>query len=83
MRTVLRVIGRGLALVVGLSVLLVAYTWLRFMPVWQEAEDVSFMNGEVRLVGTLYRPGTEGTFPAVIVLHGSGPETRAEPRSRI
>ncbi|MDH5311467.1 MAG: hypothetical protein OEY08_16065, partial [Gammaproteobacteria bacterium] len=46
-------------------------------------EDVSFMNGEVRLVGTLYRPGTEGTFPAVIVLHGSGPETRAEPSYRI
>ncbi|HEY1612645.1 MAG TPA: alpha/beta fold hydrolase [Rhizomicrobium sp.] len=39
-------------------------------------EDVSFRNGAVTLKGTLCLPRGAGRHPAVILLHGSGPETR-------
>ncbi len=39
--------------------------------------EVSFNNGTLTLRGTLYLPKGEGPFPAVVFVHGSGPETRA------
>jgi dipeptidyl aminopeptidase/acylaminoacyl peptidase len=39
--------------------------------------DVTFANGEVTPAGTVVLPESEGPFPTVVVLHGSGPETRA------
>ncbi|MGD8820874.1 MAG: alpha/beta fold hydrolase [Anaerolineae bacterium] len=39
--------------------------------------DVTFGNGDITLTGTLVLPQGEGPFPAVVILHGSGPETRA------
>jgi alpha-beta hydrolase superfamily lysophospholipase len=39
--------------------------------------NVTFANGEVTLAGTLILPEGEGPFPAVAILHGSGPDTRA------
>lgn len=39
-------------------------------------EDVSFSNGAVKLAGTLVRPAGPGPHPAVVFLHGSGPEGR-------
>jgi uncharacterized protein len=39
-------------------------------------EDVSFVNGEVTLAGTLMLPATQGPLPAIVLLHGSGPLTR-------
>jgi pimeloyl-ACP methyl ester carboxylesterase len=41
-------------------------------------EDVRFSNGDVQLAGTLLRPATATTHaaPAVILVHGSGPENR-------
>jgi len=39
-------------------------------------KDVSFQSGDITLSGTLMLPGTEGPYPAVIFVHGSGPETR-------
>ena len=42
------------------------------------AEEVAFRNGNVRLVGTLYTPRGGGPHPAVVIVHGSGPETRGE-----
>lgn len=41
------------------------------------AEEVRFANGPVRLAGTLYLPRGAGPHPAAVVVHGSGPETRA------
>ncbi|MEW6240012.1 MAG: alpha/beta fold hydrolase [Chloroflexota bacterium] len=38
--------------------------------------EITFMNGEVRLTGTLFLPEGEGPFPAVVLFHGSGPDTR-------
>jgi dienelactone hydrolase len=38
--------------------------------------ELVFSNGEVQLAGTLYLPAGEGPFPAVVVMHGSGPDSR-------
>jgi pimeloyl-ACP methyl ester carboxylesterase len=39
-------------------------------------EDVVFRNGAVTLHGTLFVPATAGAHPAVVLIHGSGPEHR-------
>jgi uncharacterized protein len=39
-------------------------------------EEVSFHNGEVTLTGTLTRPMKKGPHPAIVLIHGSGPEDR-------
>jgi pimeloyl-ACP methyl ester carboxylesterase len=39
-------------------------------------EQVSFRNGDVTLSGTLLLPLTKGPQPAVVFLHGAGPEGR-------
>jgi dienelactone hydrolase len=43
-----------------------------------DREDVTFRNGKVSLGGTLYKPRSAGPHPAVIIIHGSGRETRKE-----
>jgi pimeloyl-ACP methyl ester carboxylesterase len=40
-------------------------------------EDVGFSNGNIRLAGTLIRPAGGGKHPAIILVHGSGPQNRA------
>jgi pimeloyl-ACP methyl ester carboxylesterase len=42
----------------------------------EKHEDVRFSSGDVRLAGTLISPSTGATHPAVILVHGSGPENR-------
>src|SRR4051794_6288535 len=42
----------------------------------EKREDVRFANGDIRLGGTLTSPSTGGKHPAVILVHGSGPEDR-------
>ena len=39
-------------------------------------EEISFSNGEATLQGTLTMPATKGPHPAIILVHGSGPERR-------
>lgn len=39
-------------------------------------ESVRFRNGELELAGTIFRPRASGPFPAVVFVHGSGPQTR-------
>jgi pimeloyl-ACP methyl ester carboxylesterase len=39
-------------------------------------EPVTFANGSVRLAGTVFAPRSAGRHPAMIFLHGSGPEGR-------
>lgn len=41
-------------------------------------EEISFTNGDVRLVGTLTLPPATGPFPAVVLISGSGPQDRDE-----
>lgn len=40
--------------------------------------EVSFKSGDVRLSGTLCLPSEGGTFPCVLMIHGSGPIDRDE-----
>ncbi len=49
---------------------------LRFLSYHQE--EVSFRNGDIELAGTLYLPRAPGPHPAVVMIHGSGPESRME-----
>jgi uncharacterized protein len=41
-----------------------------------DQNNVTFLNGNVRLAGTLYVPRSAGKHPAVIFIHGSGGEGR-------
>ncbi|MBV7336770.1 alpha/beta fold hydrolase [Chloroflexi bacterium TSY] len=43
--------------------------------------ELSFVNGQTTLAGTLYLPNGAGPFPGVVLLHGSGPDTRVPYRS--
>ncbi|WP_421763056.1 alpha/beta hydrolase family protein [Ekhidna sp.] len=59
-------IGLPILLVFGVSIISFATT----------TKEISFKNRDVTLQGTLYYPKGEGPFPAVVFVHGSGPETR-------
>jgi pimeloyl-ACP methyl ester carboxylesterase len=39
-------------------------------------EDLKFANRDVQLAGTLIAPSTSGKHPVIVVVHGSGAETR-------
>jgi pimeloyl-ACP methyl ester carboxylesterase len=39
-------------------------------------QDITFRNGEVLLAGTLMLPNRVGKHPAMVLVHGSGPEDR-------
>lgn len=41
-----------------------------------EERDITFQSGGVTLAGTLFLPRVQGRVPAVVFLHGSGPEGR-------
>jgi pimeloyl-ACP methyl ester carboxylesterase len=41
-----------------------------------QQEQVHFANGDVTLAGTLLLPLSAGPHPAVVLIHGSGPQTR-------
>jgi S-formylglutathione hydrolase len=47
-----------------------------FAGVLSNEREVSFRNGSVELRGTLLVPDGEGPMPAIVFLHGSGPQTR-------
>jgi pimeloyl-ACP methyl ester carboxylesterase len=42
----------------------------------EKLEDVAFANGGVRLAGQLISPTSAGRHPAIILVHGSGPQNR-------
>lgn len=46
-------------------------------------EPVSFANVTVRLAGGFLKPEGSGPFPAVVLVHGAGPATAAEPAFRV
>lgn len=45
-------------------------------------EDLRFPSGDVHLSGTLLKPKTNGPFPLVIFIHGSGAEERSNSKQR-
>ena len=74
---------RILGLVFALVLLLVAYNVVRHLVFWGATETVTFYSGDISLVGTFAKPDGDGPFPAVVVLLGSGTETRSGPAYRI
>lgn len=55
------------------------YSWPRYVdPTMFEEESVTIGAGEWALPGTLTIPQGEGPFPAVVLVHGSGPNDRDE-----
>lgn len=42
----------------------------------ERRQDVRFSNGNVQLAGTLISPSTGAKHPAIILVHGSGPQNR-------
>ena len=68
---------------VALVVALVTYNAGRHLVFWSSTEDIFFGSGDTRLAGTLIKPDGAGLFPAVVILHGSGPETRRGPGYRV
>lgn len=41
-----------------------------------QKENIEFRSGTATLAGTVFIPKGEGAFPALVFVHGSGPETR-------
>src|SRR6056297_566209 len=39
-------------------------------------QEIEFYSDDIKLSGTLYLPETDGPFPALVFVHGSGAETR-------
>lgn len=48
-------------------------------PIPYRTQDVRFASGDIPLRGTLFIPGSPGPHAAVVLLHGSGPQTRESP----
>lgn len=66
----------GLALLCLLVLLLSAAFAARYLVFWSPSEEIVFESGDVLLAGTLFKPRSDGRFPAAIVLHGAGPDER-------
>ena len=78
----LKKIGLGLLAIVSLVAMLALYNVTRHLVYWSPSEEVSFTSGDIQLAGTFVKPFNDGVFPAIILLHGSGPEKRSDPPTR-
>lgn len=74
-RPVLRTLLAAFVLCVGI----VLFNYLRFQIFWHPTEIVEFDSGGVMIRGTLIKPEATGAFPAVVMLHGSGPDVTSDP----
>lgn len=64
--------------------ILVGYNYLRHLVYWLPTEAVTFSSNDgVELAGTLLKPAGEPPYAAVVMLHGSGPESRSGPGYRL
>lgn len=67
----LKVAGVLMLMVIALA----GYNYLRNYVFWSPSEQASFASGDgTRIGGTLIKPSDQGIYPAVIILHGAGPE---------
>lgn len=62
-------------LLVSIRVVAVSF-YERFLT--YRAVEVRFANAGIDLAGTMFLPQARGPHPAVVMVHGSGPETRQE-----
>lgn len=67
-----------LASLVLVAALWFGYTYVAFYMLRGPSEDIRIESRGVALAATLLTPGTEGPYPAVVILHGAGPGTRGD-----
>ena len=79
----IRKLATGFGIVFAVGVCLAAWTIVFHYVHWTPSEDISFESSGTTLAGTMILPSGEGPFPAVLLLHGSGPEVRGDPANNI
>lgn len=82
MTSVIKKLGLAVGVLLLAVLLLAAFVFARHYVYWSPAEEVAFASGPITLAGTFVKPADEGVFPALLLLHGSGPEPRADPTTR-
>jgi pimeloyl-ACP methyl ester carboxylesterase len=84
MKSIAKRVSKFLGVVLLLVAVLFGYNVLRFMVFWAPSEEVAFESEPgVTIRGTLVKPAGDGNFPAVVMLHGAGPEERDGPGYRV
>ncbi len=83
MHSVKQKVLKSIAVVAILVLSIALFNYLRYIIFWFPTESVVFESDGVEIRGTLIKPSDEGVFPAVVILHGSGPEDRSGPGYRI
>ncbi len=73
----LKRIARLLLLMISLGGTLFGCSYFRYGVVWDHKMEVTFESDGLILAGTVYTPKGTGPFPAVVILHGSGPLQRS------
>lgn len=77
-----KTVRAGLRILLGILALFVGillFNYLRYQVFWHPTETVEFDSDGVMIRGTLIKPDRTGVFPAVIMLHGSGPDVTSDP----
>ncbi len=49
-------------------------SYIRYVAIWHPKTEISFESQGLKLSGTLIKPRGSGPFPAVVILHGPGPQ---------
>jgi pimeloyl-ACP methyl ester carboxylesterase len=80
---IVKKVGKVLGFVILLVLVVVTFNYLRHFVFWLPTEDVAFESDGVQIRGTLIKPSDDGVHPAVVILHGSGPESRSGPGYRV
>ncbi len=78
----LRKLGVIVAAMLALIIVITGFNIARHWMYWLPHEEVTFESADIRLAGTLVKPADEGAFPGIVLLHGSGPETRRDVATR-
>ena len=84
MISIAKALGKIIGALLLFAILLFGYNYLRFVVFWAPTEAVAFESEPgITIRGTLIKPADSGVFPAVVMLHGSGPESRSGPGYRV
>ncbi len=75
----LRSLTIALLALAGLAAALVVGNLARHTAFWFADEEVTIPAGDFTLAGTFLAPDGSPPYPAVLMLHGSGPERRGDP----
>ena len=84
MRTAAKRIAASTGFIVVIAVMLLGYNALRHLVFWAPNDEISFESPDgVVIRGSLIKPSEDGVHPVVVMLHGSGPESRSGPGYRV